>query len=555
MRKALIPAVAALALALAGCGDDAEVASGPAAVMPAEMPLYVEATIRPEGEQAENLDALLTELGELPLIGSVGDPGDLIIEQLESEAEAAGVDFSYEEDVEPWLGERAGFGIAGPQDTEEAFVLAVETTDEDAARESIENLLSEDSVPYEEGEYEGVSYLAAPQDSYRLGVFDGHVVLAPADDFEAAVDATNDDSLAESEKLDDTLASLDEDRMVSFYLDLEGYAALAQTEEEAAEFEQAQEVAPEVFEGAIAFAAGISADDQVYFDTVSPLLEDQPEAGGSDLLGRAPGDAFAALALEDIGSFAPPIADLFERSHDAGADLEDFPPQGLEAAFEEEVGVTLDEAADAIGDASLWVRGDLPDEIEVAGEIAVSDSDVAADLIDAVEAEIEEEGGAELGPPVGGSDVGFSALETGPAAADVECSSIGDAAECLPTSTAHADLPFVNVELDGDSIRYGFFASEESAESSDPEGAGEFGETDVFTAGEEALGDEFEYVGAFDPAPLLEEVLPDASIADALTSPEALIAEFAADKLGVLAAGIRYEDDFSVQRYVLTLAD
>ncbi len=71
MKKTLLSVTAALALAVAGCGDedDPDAASGPASVMPADTPIYVEATVRPEGEQAENLDALLAELGELPLIG------------------------------------------------------------------------------------------------------------------------------------------------------------------------------------------------------------------------------------------------------------------------------------------------------------------------------------------------------------------------------------------------------------------------------------------------------------------------------------------------------
>ena len=119
MKKPFYPSTAALAIAFAGCGDedDSEPASGPATVIPADMPLYIEATVKPEGEQAENLDALLAELADLPLPGiDLGDPGDLIVSQLESQAADAGVDFSYAEDVEPWLGEKAGFGIAEDAD-------------------------------------------------------------------------------------------------------------------------------------------------------------------------------------------------------------------------------------------------------------------------------------------------------------------------------------------------------------------------------------------------------------------------------------------------------
>ena len=110
-------------------------------------------------------------------------------------------------------------------------------------------------------------------------------------------------------------------------------------------------------------------------------------------------------------SSAPPIADLLTRANEAGAELDDFPEEGLEASFEDHVGVSIDEAAAALGDASLWVRGELPDALEVAGEIEVSDTEAATALIEAIEEEVSEEEGAKLGPPVGGSDVGFSALD------------------------------------------------------------------------------------------------------------------------------------------------
>ena len=122
---------------------------------------------------------------------------------------------------------------------------------------------------------------------------------------------------------------------------------------------------------------------------------------------------------------------------------------------------------------------------------------------------------------------------------------------------ATRDLPFVNVELDGDVIRYGFFEDEEAATSSDPDSAGDFGETEAYAAGEEALGDDFEYIGAVDLAPILDKFVSGAGIDDALSgaSPEELVAGFVAQKLGVVAFGVRYEDDAAIQRYVLQLAE
>lgn len=560
----------ALAFLVGGCGSDdgSDAVSGPASVMPADAPIYLEATIRPEGEQAENLDALLSELGELPLIGDVGNPGDLLIQQIESQATAAGVDFTYADDIEPWLGERAGVSVMSSDSGDDLFVVALETTDEEQARDSIDALLAQGPVDYSEEEYEGVTYLTAPGEGFSLGVFGGHVVLAPSDQFEAAVDASNGDSLAESDKLADSLASVGDDSLGSFYFDLAQFEDFASTPEDAEGFEQAQAIAPEFFEGSITVSAGVSAGNQVYIDYLTPLFEGQPESGESALLGAAPGDSLGAYAFEDLGAFGQPIVDLFERAQEEGADLEDYPEEGIEQAFEDETGIPFDDAVEAIGDGSLFVRGGLPDEIEVGGEIQVSDTEVATDLIEALEAQIEKEGTAEVGPPVGGSEVGFSALEESKGS-DLPGSGNTGLGANLDTGTedfevgftpdsGESDLPFANVELDGDVIRYGFFRDADAAEASDLDAAGEFSETKAYAAGEEAVDEEFDYLGAIDLAPILDEFVPQTSVPDAILgggSPEELIAPFIAGKLGVVAAGIRYEDDLSIQRYVLRLAD
>lgn len=557
----------ALAIALAGCGnEDSDAASGPASVMPAESPIYFEATIRPESEQAEDIDALLTELGELPLIGSVGDPGDLIIDQLEAQAAAAGVDFSYAEDIEPWLGERVGISVV-PSDTEDDIVVAAfETTDEEAARESIEGLLEQGSTDSSEEEYEGVSYLTSPSDDFSFGVFDGHAVFATPDAFEDAVDASEDESLGESDKLAQTTENLDEGSLVSVYLDIAQFEEFAESPEDAEEFEQAQAIVPELFEGAIAFSAGVSASDQVFIDYATPLIEGQPEAGASELLSTAPGDALGAFALEEIGAFGPLVVDLFERAEEEGADLgEDYPEEGIEQAFEDETGIPFDDAAEAIGDASVYVRGDLPDEFEVGGEIEVTDTEVATDLLEAAQAQIEEDESAKLGPPVGGSDVGFSVLdEEGddfPAVDDTGFGAEFDTGAeefevgVVPNSS-RSDLPFANIELDGDVIRYGFLRDEAAADASDAASAGDFADSDAYAAGQEAIGDDFEYLGAVDLQPILDEFLPSPGVEDAILgggSPEELIGPFIAGKLGVVAFGQRYEDDVAITRYLLEL--
>ena len=181
---------------------------------------------------------------------------------------------------------------------------------------------------------------------------------------------------------------------------------------DAEELEQAKAIVPEFFESGIAISAGVSAGNQIYLDYVTPLLEGQPEAGASDLLGTAPGDALGAAAIETIGAFGPPDRRSAHASQRGGRRPRRLPRGGARSVLRgASTGVSIDEAAAALGDASLWVRGELPDALEVAGEIEVSDTEAATALIEALEEEVSEEDGAKIGPPVGGSDVGFSALE------------------------------------------------------------------------------------------------------------------------------------------------
>ncbi len=75
-----------------------------------------------------------------------------------------------------------------------------------------------------------MTYISAPGDEYRLGVFDGHVVLAPPADFEASVDASEGDSLASNDKLTESFDQLGDEGLASLFIDLEQFATLDSTD-------------------------------------------------------------------------------------------------------------------------------------------------------------------------------------------------------------------------------------------------------------------------------------------------------------------------------------
>src|SRR3712207_3353733 len=94
----------AVVVALAGCGGSEEPTGStsgadPSAAVPAGAVVYFEAVVRPEGEQGDNVNALLDRfLGDREL-------SDLLDEELSED------DLSYENDIKPWLGSRAGLGV------------------------------------------------------------------------------------------------------------------------------------------------------------------------------------------------------------------------------------------------------------------------------------------------------------------------------------------------------------------------------------------------------------------------------------------------------------
>ncbi|MDQ3573186.1 MAG: DUF3352 domain-containing protein, partial [Actinomycetota bacterium] len=307
-------AVAAFAsVAVASCGDDAEVASGPASLMPPDAPVYIEAVVSPQGEQAERVDGLLAKLGEVPLLGTVTNPGELIKGAIEDSAAGSGISLDFAEDVDPWLGERIGFSVLSAGDDVERFVAALETTDEDATAETLQRILEEDAAPNEEHTYEDVTYYTSATDEYAVGVFDGHLVLATRDDFEAAVDAAaGSESLADGGEIEEATAGLADDRLATLLLDFDQLAELMTgSPEDLEELERAKQVVPAIFEEPL--AVGLGVDEQaIYIEQVSPELEGQPALAGSENLASAPGDSLGAFGLDGLGDLITFVTDFYD---------------------------------------------------------------------------------------------------------------------------------------------------------------------------------------------------------------------------------------------------
>jgi hypothetical protein len=327
-----------VALAPTGCGDDGgEAPSTPATLVPASAQLYAEALLRPEGESRTAIESPLAALLD------TDDPGAVIVDELDRRIAEAGSDLTYEDDVEPWLGERGAVFFNslygdGKDGADGAFV--VEATDPDAAGEFA------DKVEAEEGQVDEGDAVEVVGDALVFGSRAGV-------DAVAATEAGG-ESLADDPGFDAVLGA-DAGAEARAYLDT---PALVESATDAGELSDSDRRAlGSVFGAAIdePIAAVLDAQTTGVGLEVSYGANDAPllaAAGESKLLRELPGDAWLAAGFVDAGEA---IGSLLGSAEDFG-----IAPDELEATkerFRREYGLELADVYGPLGDGALFANG------------------------------------------------------------------------------------------------------------------------------------------------------------------------------------------------------
>jgi Protein of unknown function (DUF3352) len=367
--SALLLTCAVTALTAAGCGESASGGEGdPAALVPADAPLYAQATIRPEGELR---DGTLAALGK---IMRTDDPAGRLRELVNEEFAEEGGGFTWEKDLAPWLGEEVAIWVSDFQADEPSFAAIVQTTDAEQAEAAIGRFKEHEGTRYTQRSHAGTDYEVDP-DGTAVGMVDDFAVIGTETAFKRTVDLSDGgDALADADRYKDSLDELEDDRLGNFYLDTKLLmdAALAEDPTAAQQLEQFKSVFPLDELGPT--AGSLQADgDSIAIDTVTTGVPEGPlrtlstlfGGTGSELIRDLPGDAWGAFAIPNVGEGAQTLFRSF-----AGA----LGGAALSAQLKEQTGLDLEQDIFSwIGDAGIFVRG--ASEAELDGALVIESTD------------------------------------------------------------------------------------------------------------------------------------------------------------------------------------
>jgi len=501
--RTLLRAVAlAAVLLVSGCGggsssgdDDA------AALVPADAVLYAEAVVRPEGDQREQA---LEAAGK---VLRTDDPEAKIAQLVRHEAFD---ELDYARDVEPWLGERAAVwtSIAGADST--SSVALIESTDDEKALESIRAAWDREGWTVSDATHRDVDYITSAEENIAAGMTGGFVVIGQEADVKRTIDASEGDSLADTDEYADAIDPLTDDRLAHVWIDLRDMFEVATRTGEFSEEELQQFRAVMPLDQLQPMAASFVADGDGL--TLEANVRGAGDLGAwfaadsTPLVQELPGDSFAAFGTADVGA-------TFQQTLDSLGGVLGSAVLGRE--FEKETGLNLErDLLSWIGDAAGFVRGTSLADAD--GGLIIQPTDEAR----AVEA---------FGKIVGAMQV-------------------GSGIRAQPVSIAGADQAFALQEPGGSAkpiifargsglvvLAYGEAAAEAALGDDD-----RFGETDLYQEAEDLVG--------MEPSMLVSipKVLEFVTLAG--SDPELEEARPYLEAYSVIALGTVTEDDESTAR-------
>ncbi len=372
VQSLLLACVAVPAAILAGCGGggggSADV--GPAAAVPSNAALYLDATVKPTGTAQSDAKAALSK------IMKTQDPGAKIISLIENQSKADGHPINYQQDVAPWLGEKAGLFFTSLGQTAQHGAAVVETNNAAASLAFAQKATGATATNPAPQTYNGATYQTDPSsspgpDQTVFGTVDNkYLVEGDLTGFKAAVDAAKGDSLGDDGDFKDAIDNLPSDRLGTLYTVPKDFlTALGPDQFGAQQQQQLERIAGDSLNKPVAGALAANADS-IQIDATGGSGVDTPQ---SSLIGEVPSQSWLALGIGNLG-------DTVKRTV---AQIKDQVPN-FDAAVQQiqsTTGSSLDQLESSLGDAVLYVEGTTQSTLTGALVVQTNNPDLTGRLL------------------------------------------------------------------------------------------------------------------------------------------------------------------------------
>ena len=487
-------------------------------LVPEDVFVYGNVFLDPSTNQKRAISALLEKFPQAP---TPDDAKDQLVDLLDEGL--AEIDATFEDDVEPWLGDQiAGFAVLPESVDEEpdgAFLVASEDNDEAQAfiDKAVEN--SPDTDVTEES-YEDVDYYL-DNDSVALGIVGDFIVIGTEEGLKSVVDVSGDEpNLGESDRFNETIDQLTDDRIMTLYLDGRELADF---------FEESGQMPPGMDAGFLGVeepsgSALFVESDKVVFESSAKAAEEgfgrvvQRAGLGTELLNALPGESWGAFGFADSGQLFSGFYDLAVESFAATTGQD---PELIAQQFEAQTGLNLqDDIFGWMGDLGLFVEGTSVAEIGGGVVIETTDPETSGATVQRI-GELLGQQGAPVGPLELDGLEGFSIQDPG-----------------MPQP--------VNVVSSEDKVvvAYGNTATQEALE---PDSTLESNET--FQAATDALGEGFQPSAFFEAQAIVTLVENIPGLTDDPVYEEDVKPNL--EPLSFLAFGAKEEDGRILQRLII----
>ncbi len=408
-RLLLALVLSVLMASLAACGGAASSGEDPdpASALPGGSAVYVEATVRPKGDQLEEVDAFLKK------VLRTDDPSRKLHDLIDRAGREEGDGTTYAKDLAPWLGRRVGLAAVDLGAEKPGYVAAIATKDAGEAKAFLARQAKRDKAKrHGDGD---TTYYVDPGDSV-YGVHGDFVLVSDRQAaLRRAVHEVDDEGtgLDHTKAYTDAVKDLPDDRLGTFYLDTKAVGELI-ARNAGTRSGAGADIVRKVFSGLGPATAALTADgDKATLETHVETTSDNASLGSLLGTGKAPGlvreapsDSLAVYGVSDVGTAVRSSIQAF-----AGA----LGTAVLGGQLESSTGVNLDrDVLSWAGDAVVFVRGTRAADLDGALMLSTTDDAKAAAAFPRLVGAAQQAGGVRLRPVrLPGADQAFEATLPG----------------------------------------------------------------------------------------------------------------------------------------------